>query len=334
MPSHRVVQYNILSSHLADPDYFCNCDPKALESDNRFSQICKILAEEINLRSIICLQEVSTDWLGKLHPFFVKYNYYLISSTYGDKSCGYMGVVIAVSLESYEIEGVSINRVADFKSSPQTEPPPNVIWDSLANCFRAAFNSDLFLVTPSTWAMAQSQPHSMIVIQVRCRFSNSPFCVGTYHMPCEYRFPQVMIIHCSLAAQHIQRLSCGLPYVLAGDFNIQPQSTMYRLLTEGSVEAGNPDLPPVDEGDSWRAEVEPMRSAYREAQGSEPDFTNFAQVKNEEPFVDTLDYIFLSKQWEVRAVEPLPHRDEVKGPLPNGHEPSDHVKLAVQLYLP
>ena len=49
-----------------------------------------------------------------------------------------------------------------------------------------------------------------------------PFVVGTYHMPCMFKLPSVMMIHCALAAQHIQKYSNEDPYLLVGDFNIKP----------------------------------------------------------------------------------------------------------------
>mgnify|MGYP003386097820 CR=1 FL=1 len=69
------------------------------------------------------------------------------------------------------------------------------------------------------------------------------------------------------------------------------------------------------------------------AHNREPDFTNHAQVRDEVPFVDTLDYVFLSPAWRVAAVDPLPHRDEVTGPLPTQHEGSDHVLIGATVML-
>lgn len=76
-----------------------------------------------------------------------------------------------------------------------------------------------------------------------------------------------------------------------------------------------------------------MRSAYAVKNGKEPDFTNYARVKESEPFIDTLDFIFLSDGWDVDNVMELPHRDEAKGPFPNldVNEPSDHVMIAASI---
>jgi len=71
------------------------------------------------------------------------------------------------------------------------------------------------------------------------------------------------------------------------------------------------------------------------ANGREPDFTNYAKIKEDEPFIDTLDYIFMSKcgSWEVKSVDDIVGREDMKGPLPNDDEPSDHVAIAADLVL-
>jgi 2',5'-phosphodiesterase len=63
----------------------------------------------------------------------------------------------------------------------------------------------------------------------------------------------------------------------------------------------------------------------RQAHGSEPDFTNYAENKFG-PFIGTLDYIFLSPKLRATGAVLLPSRDAVEdGPYPSLEEPSDHV---------
>lgn len=74
------------------------------------------------------------------------------------------------------------------------------------------------------------------------------------------------------------------------------------------------------------------QSAYQQAYGREPDFTNYAQLFNDEPFIETIDYIFASKQGvAVVACKPLPDRSEAQGPFPTREEPSDHLLIAAEL---
>ena len=81
-----------------------------------------------------------------------------------------------------------------------------------------------------------------------------------------------------------------------------------------------------------------MRSAYVEALGREPDFTNHALSANAVdliPFTETLDYIFLSKHWSVKTVRELPPRAAAtrEACSPNGDEPSDHLLIGADLML-
>ena len=97
--------------------------------------------------------------------------------------------------------------------------------------------------------------------------------------------------------------------------------------------------PPTVEGDAWRPAVaRAYESAYIAAGESEPDFTNLAQTGGQkEPFVGTLDYIFLSRgDWRASSVRSLPHRDAVlpdTSSYPTADEPSDHVAIWADIEL-
>jgi 2',5'-phosphodiesterase len=324
----RVVSYNVLSSHLASPSYFTHCLPDSLDPDSRYKKLCEKLDRETSKKSIICLQEVSADWAGLLHVYFFAKKYHLITALYGNKFGGYMGVATAVPIDSFDIRRVNIKRVAD--TIPRPSPLPPSIFQRILSFFRRLFWKQV----EDSWQRSISRNNELIAVTLTPRNEDNPFVVGNYHMPCEFRLPRVMVTHSCLAAQYVQNLSSGTPHILLGDFNFMPGSTMYRILTEGCVESGNIDLPAPLEGSSWRASVSPLRSAYQAATGQEPDFTNNAQVRDEEPFVNTLDYIFVSPEWTVNLVEALPLRSEIAGPLPTSSEPSDHLLIAAEVSLP
>jgi 2',5'-phosphodiesterase len=152
----------------------------------------------------------------------------------------------------------------------------------------------------------------------------------------------VMTIHVDLAARYVQRLCSSnggksIPYILAGDWNIKPDSSSYRLLTTGQMDRGDPDWPTSKFGVEWEPTAKPMRSAYAvcDPEGKEPDFTNYARIKEQEPFIETLDYIFVSPEWKVKNVKSIKSRVEAGGPFPNldRNEPSDHVLIAAELEL-
>lgn len=165
------------------------------------------------------------------------------------------------------------------------------------------------------------------------------------------------------------------PYVLAGDFNIKPNEPVYRLLTTGQMDAqtdatfyptsttttttttnsSNTNAAAADGQQvvervvEWTPSMQhAMKSAYAEhnkdnGNKKEPDFTNYARIKEQEPFIDTLDYIFYgpppsslesaSASWKVTDVAALPDRKDAGGPFPNldKNEPSDHLLIAATL---
>jgi endonuclease/exonuclease/phosphatase family metal-dependent hydrolase len=81
-------------------------------------------------------------------------------------------------------------------------------------------------------------------------------------------------------------------------------------------------------GDKHQAPLNPRASLF------EPDFTNYAEAFGNPVFIDTLDYIFISGEWEVEDVIALPHRSTIEQPMPNDEEPSDHIKIGTTLSLP
>ena len=333
-----------LSNYLADPNYFTKCQPEFLDSASRLKLLKGKLDREIAQDSVICLQELSIDWAAKLHVYFAQNNYHLVNASYGKKYDGYMGVGVAYPALKYDVVDVDISRISDTKSiislPSYTKETPSLLFKGLVKLLalfavKAKRQQPDRDVATLQWDEALRRYNQMVAVHLKDKTTTDEFFVGTYHMPCAFKTPVVMSIHCALAAQHLQRLArrAGKAYVLAGDFNVKPTDSMYQLLTEGSIESNCLDIPPPLEGDSWEVGVEPMRSAYAVALGREPDFTNYAQVKEEEPFLDTLDYIFVSKEWNVDSVLPLPERTDVNGPLPNAVEPSDHVLIGADLSL-
>jgi 2',5'-phosphodiesterase len=154
--------------------------------------------------------------------------------------------------------------------------------------------------------------------------SSDDFCVANYHMPCAFQVPQLMTIHAALAAQFVHRFSSSRPYVLAGDFNFKPHDEQYQLYKRGSLQPTSSALPPpfAAKNHKWQPVLAaPLRSAYFEALGSEPAFTNWSQVKAEPVFKETLDYIFLSAGWRVDAVRDLDAL-EIDRMMPSEDQPS------------
>jgi 2',5'-phosphodiesterase len=388
----RVVSYNLLSSHLAQPSHHTKCSPEHLDASNRFPKILVKLQEQMDTHKndedivpvVFCLQEVSHDWAKQLHVFFAERGYHLITALYGKRFNGYMGIATAYPTQHFQTLDVDLCRLSDTRPGGWPRPPiedhdltiiprtlPLRVFNKLFDKFivnpisqtTQFISSKIYKSTSSgstedPWQKSEYRYNEFIAVQLKRRInksdeddadnsskSHSSIWIGNYHMPCAFRDPAVMTIHCDLVAQRIQSLaSPSSPFILAGDFNIMPDSAQYHFLTTGkidetkeNIEIGSPARPPIKYGVKWESNVSKMKSAYAlYNNGQESDFTNFAHngAISEESFIGTLDYIFLSDEhkWVVKDVQALKNRNEVNdGPFPNADEPSDHVLIAATL---
>lgn len=337
----RVVSYNVLSSHLASPSHFTTLDPTHLEASNRLPLVLQKLDNEMDPSTIICLQEVSHDWAAAFHTWFANRGYHFVTGLYGKSFNGYMGVALAYPMSAYETVDMDISRLSDkridgwpVKSEPSL---PTKAWQGVQSLLKIPLRA-IGLEYPQQldhWEISESRFNILVTATLRDKATGKVFCIGNYHMPCYYMAPMVMTIHSELAAKHVQGIASKhkVPYILAGDWNITPDSATYKLMTTATLDRADPSYPTPKNGMEWASTMEVMRSAYSELNGKEPDFTNYARIKEDDPFIDTLDYIFLSKEWKVTAVKQILHRDEAGGPFPNEQEPSDHVLISADLGL-
>jgi mRNA deadenylase 3'-5' endonuclease subunit Ccr4 len=219
------------------------------------------------------------------------------------------------------------------------------------------------------WEISENRFNILLTVALRFRgdttgsiddMSSNVFSISNYHMPCAFYCPPVMNIHIDMAAQRAKQLAAEIwsnvhgsngsdaikpegriPHILAGDFNILPDSSHYTLITTGRLDELDPTCPPLKHGVKWKPTCIAMDSAYAVHCGTEPSFTNYAHLKEgEDPFIGTLDYIFLSRKegssdndWVVCDTVKLPEREASGGPFPNHCEPSDHLLIAADLQL-
>ena len=231
---------------------------------------------------------------------------------------------------------------------------------------RLGYNNPEKAVDP--WEMSENRYNVLLTVTLCNREGGGTFSISNYHMPCAFFAPAVMNIHTEMVSKRVQDLAaeswktirsdeCStepqegiktIPYILAGDFNILPDSAQYKILTSGQLDSSDPTYPPTKHGKEWKIESLPMDSAYALG-GSEPEFTNYAHTRDEpDPFIGTLDYIFLSKNdsagknhgenegwggWKVHCTQKLPRKEDSGGPFPNAKEPSDHLLIAADLEL-
>jgi len=360
--SVRIVTYNVLSSILADPNRFVdNCNTH-LDANIRLPKVLTKLSDEFSLINdtaqsqsnvIFCLQEISRDWAGHLHKFFANRNYAFITGLYGKKFNGYMGVGLAYSTDTFETLNVDLGRVSDKRVGGWPRFPEEE--RSLLDNIRSSVSKMMIKLSKyigldgknpmDIWHHAESRQNIMVCVHLKhkdkTKVNRRSFWIGTYHMPCAFYEPPVMNIHADMAATRIQSLAKsntskeGDPYIFAGDFNILPNSPQYQLLTKGYLDWSDPTYPPSKYEMRWVPTLEGMNSAYAMFnENVEPKFTNYAKILNDPPFIETIDYIFLSKNhdWKVKSAKKLKMLND-GGPYPNNEEPSDHLLLAVDLEL-
>jgi len=320
---------------------------------------------------IFCLQEVSHSFAGPLHAFFANNRYAMITGLYGKPFNNYMGVALAYPIDTYETVAAEQVRLSDYRNDGWPREPI-VETVGLAGRVTAARQNIrkfangtlkrgikaiagpvrglLRLPPPSKdpidhWHMSENRQNILLSVCLRERGGNDgsnaanddgggqTFCLSNYHMPCAFFAPMVMNIHADLAAKRCQDFAGRIPHILAGDFNLMPDSPHYQLLTTGELLRTDPTYPTEKHGMTWNPEARPMRSAYAVSNFGEPDWTNYAKIGMMNPFIGCLDYIFLSEEWEVGAVREIPHRDDSPGPFPTEDEPSDHVIISADLIL-
>ncbi|KAL7512873.1 hypothetical protein ACHAXN_012671 [Cyclotella atomus] len=253
-----------------------------------------------------------------------------------------------------------VRSLASYTVQSTTELLQNYIGKHLGTDFRLLLGLSKETIDP--WEMSENRYNVLLTVALRFRDDETRgvFSISNYHMPCAFYCPPVMNLHVDLAARRTQQLATevwneiirkdesgendeigSIPHIVAGDFNILPDSAHYKLITTGMLDESDPTNPPMKYGAKWQPTCHPMDSAYAKQCGAEPSFTNFAQLKqDEEPFIGTLDYIFLSrktdpasKAWKVCDTVPLPERDSSGGPFPSDCEPSDHLLIAADLEL-
>lgn len=367
----RVCSFNVLSTAFSRD--MVSAEPSSVDNKNRFELLQKVLMSEIKMRAVICLQELSLSWQGKLAYFFAKENYALVWTGYEGPRAHFMGVGIAYSREHYELISSQTERAANVllrvggSTGGGGAPPPTSLGGSILGALLRPFREGLRLRNkgppkppPSPQPPEADVPHPAVgedpwpfalakrnqVVSVRLipfpkagGPAGAPFCISTYHMPCVFWNDEFMRIHGALAAQAARDFARGDDYMLLGDFNSKPDSSLYQMITRGAAADGSSDFsaPPDTAPGSWRPEVEPLRSAVAEAHGAEPRFTSFSlkacdKERGAEPFKACIDYIFISGGWTVESAVSVPCDSiEAAGLMPNAAQPSDHALIHATL---
>jgi len=265
----------------------------------------------------------------------------------------------------------AVGRAAHWLLPPLASVPISWVWASAKKSLlgiapRAKSRFDVPRGDP--WREARTRHNSVIYACLAAKGApgSKPVGVAVYHMPCRFRGKArgVMTLHTWALARLLDRwcLEDGAVPVLGGDFNYTPADRQYGLLATGRLltdaeeaAAGAADAPkhvdddprgsdggkhgPADPSD-FDGRLPPtlrLTSAYKAAHGSEPAATNFnyADMVGEEPFMGTLDFVWVGDGGEVTGAPALPGRSPdggfLDGPFPSPTEPSDHIAVRVHV---
>ena len=332
----NVVSFNLLTQGYASPDRLPSVDPAILDFKYRINLIKEALGKEVEKKAVICLQEVSMRFSSELAPFFQQRDYFYISAPYDGFYANYMGVAIAFPNSQYNLVVANIARISDTKSWKRAPKP--TFWAKFVQFFVNILITLRLKKTPPKdfWDMSKNRYNQSITLKLSDKNDErKQFCIGNYHMPCLYYERRAMTIHTALLLQNLAKFSKKTPYILAGDFNTTPDCSVYRLITEGKMETTDPNYPtPINPDDKWVPTVpSPMKSAYFEHCGAEPEYTNYSHPseRSEESFIGTLDYIFYSPNCKVKSVIEIP---KLTGAVPSAQYPSDHLLIGATISVP
>jgi exonuclease III len=328
----RVVSYNLLVPIYGDrPEYYYKCQPQYLKTDHRWNLIQSELEQEIvrHENTIICMQEVCLGFLPKLELFFRRLNYTFFHNLYGTRGDNYMGVGMAIPV-SMQLKSISFIKVGDHIRSINKPREKEI------NLFTRGWDLYQYVMNKFTqpasdpWQIAMTKSNTLICLQVV--IDGKVLCIGTYHMPCQFKNPDVMAVHSSTVKDLMFQLAAGKNVILAGDFNIKPSDACYNVLTERGD--GGYKLPESSIYEiSYRSNTEQLlKSAYREKNGTEPAYTNFCAVPGTPTFCATLDYILFSGTLTIEKVLELPDHPTGES-YPDETHPSDHLMIAASFRL-
>jgi mRNA deadenylase 3'-5' endonuclease subunit Ccr4 len=310
----NVVQYNVLSSALSNPTNHPHNDQDDLNPDNRYNHIISKLTPEIKKSAVICLQEVSEEWVSKFIVYFHKNDYTMIYRLYGNKFNGYMGIAIAFPA-IMKLNRMSIKMIGSL--IPKGDNSVEQTWgDYLWSFYEEP------VVVMDHWARARNKWNSTICLELE--HDGNVFVVATYHMPCDFNRQTVMMLHTHYLNRYCQDFAVGLPLILTVDANSTPD----RPATDFTL-TGKSDFVLQTSNTSVDVELncEPMSSVLP-VNDSTIWTCNSQSQRSDEPFIGMLDYIFTSKGAFTQASYRSDVTDEL---MPNKDEPSDHVMLTAYI---
>lgn len=326
----RVLTYNVLAEMYATRQIYPSCDSWILSWPYRRTILMHELSEAQG--DIVCLQELQYDhYEHYLLPFMFSLGYESIFTQKSRESQGVYGKVDGcatfwkrskfVMIENYDIE---FNEVARRVASEL----------GLDDAERRRFMNKL-----SKDNIAQLIVLDTSQSRQQLRGGRTAICVVNTHLYANKNQPEVKLWQTLALVNEVESfvVERDLALMMCGDFNSEPVSSVYELLSEAGVVNARPE---VDGSESSVYLPDAgnithnldVASAMNTVLKSEPAFTNYTTN-----YKGTLDYIWYTpSRIKVMACTALPDEKdllEFGDALPNAVYPSDHLMLCCDVAL-
>jgi len=338
-----VMTYNILAQLYTNSTIYPYCPLYALlwtyRKHNLLREILTLSAD------IICLQEVQND---HFEEFFLPnlsekgYDGIFKGKTRGDIGGGREDPEVSCNKK---MDGCAIFYKKDrFALMEQYHVEFNEAAKHMFKNYKTQFHSNSRAKYPKLMKRLLKGNIALVLVleeipppdnsRRRGRTRKRRLCVANTHIYWDPEFADIKLWQTWVLCQELSKLVSqrDLPLILAGDFNSQPESAVYKLLgtqqlTHDGYEAfkkDNLDLLPVHTQISHELQ---LTSAY--AFMGEPKYTNYTGH-----FIGILDYIWYTKSsvgclgvLDVGSPEDIVGVDQEATALPSRLRPSDHLSL-------
>jgi mRNA deadenylase 3'-5' endonuclease subunit Ccr4 len=340
-PSFTFMTMNILAQHLALSGMHAYCSTRYLQWDHRKQLLLDGLKRA--KPDIVCLQEV-VGVAGIGHSAHLQNDFIGLAKAL--EAIGYVcpAYALKADCQGVALKGPQIGDALFFNKD---------IWH-LVDRGRIAFAQELASRCVAGGAAKNQQlQHYTQGKQVaawarlRHRETGRVVCAVSAHISCNFKNPDTQVAQVDALLAYLESyMRPDDAVVLGGDFNSQPDSGVYKLLSQGMLPASDPDasssnhaIPPLCDSTGFRHGLK-LNSAYAGVNGKEPVLTTKTGKASSvhSGFEGTLDYIWYSRE-KIRPVSgtalqtPTPAQASAEGRggggFPNSYVPSDHVPLGV-----
>ncbi|WAR08712.1 CCR4-like protein [Mya arenaria] len=322
-----IASYNMLADcHLFRNDYSFT-EAQFLAPEYRL----KTVIEELKYldSDIVCMQEVAPDYYnGQLAPAL--------------KSIGYEGLFKQRTDDYFDEGEATFYRTSRFTLVEQS-------LHRLADLVDKVLVEGIDPTIQAAVCKYMDLPDVCVIAKLECKATKQNITVGNVHINWgEMKAPDAQCVQVASAVKEIVS-KCGgdsFPHIICGDFNSPPLSPGYLVARDGYPSGDETinrlmQIEGLEMPDGKKASLvnslwpafqhtsSSLKSAYLEAQGSEPEITSYNRV-----MCECVDYIFYSSASldNVGVLQVAPRASIVAtGGTPNKWFPSDHVSIKATL---